>query len=120
LAASGTVTLELALAGVPTIAAYRLSLFEYGVARSLIRVPSVILANLVLGQSVVPEFLQFDCRPERLAVALEAILGDTPERRRQLEAFARLDQLMGVGALSPSQRAAEIVLAKIGRRTTDE
>jgi len=126
LAASGTVTLELALAGVPTVAAYRLSLFEYGVARCLIRVPSVILANLVLGQSAVPEFLQHDCKPDRLAFALEALLGDTPERRRQLEAFARLDPLMGVGTLSPSERAADVVLSVArrgsddGRRTTDD
>jgi lipid-A-disaccharide synthase len=118
LAASGTVTLELALAGVPTVAAYRLSLFEYGVARCLIRVPSVILANLVLGESVVPEFLQFDCRPDKLAPALDAILGDTPERRRQLEAFARLDLLMGVGTLSPSERAAEVVLSVADRART--
>jgi lipid-A-disaccharide synthase len=115
LAASGTVTLELALAGVPTIAAYRLSLFEYGLARRLIRVPSVILAHLVLGQSVVPEFLQHECKPDRLAVALEALLSDTPERRGQLAAFARLDSLMGVGTLSPSERAAEVVLSVAGR-----
>jgi lipid-A-disaccharide synthase len=117
LAASGTVTLELALAGVPTVAAYRLSLFEYGVARCLIRVPSVILANLVLGQSAVPEFLQHECKPDGLARALEAVLSDTPERRRQLEAFTRLDLLMGVGTRSPSERAADVVLSVAGRNS---
>ena len=49
---------------------------------------SVILANLVLGENVVPEFLQRDCTPERLAAALLPLLSDTPERRRQIEAFA--------------------------------
>ncbi|MFG3757310.1 hypothetical protein ACGE32_33740, partial [Klebsiella pneumoniae] len=58
LAKSGTVTLELALAGVPMVTAYKGSAFEAWVARRMVRVPTVILANLVIGDSVVPEFLQ--------------------------------------------------------------
>jgi lipid-A-disaccharide synthase len=113
LAASGTVTLELALSGVPTVAAYRLSAFEAFLAR-LIRLqaslPSVILANLVLGENVVPEFLQADCTPERLAAALLPLLTDTPQRRHQIEAFGRLDAIMGVGGTAPSAEAAAAVL----------
>ncbi len=109
LAASGTVTLELALAGVPTVAAYRIPYVEYFLARRLIRVPSVILANLVLGENIVPELLQQDCTPDRLAGALAPLLRDTPERRRQLAAFERLDAIMQVGRASPSERAADIV-----------
>jgi lipid-A-disaccharide synthase len=113
LAASGTVTLELALSGVPTVAAYRLSAFEAFLAR-LIRLqaslPSVILANLVLSENVVPEFLQADCTPERLAAALLPLLTDTPQRRRQVEAFGRLDAIMGVGGTAPSAEAAAAVL----------
>ena len=73
LAASGTVTLELALAGVPTVAAYRVSLIEEIIAAArpaTSELPSVILANLVIGENVVPELLQRDCTPERLADAL--------------------------------------------------
>ena len=73
LAASGTVTLELALAGVPTVAAYRLSVVEgqsCGCLRLRSTLPSVILANLVLGENVIPELLQSDGTPERLAEAL--------------------------------------------------
>jgi lipid-A-disaccharide synthase len=110
LAASGTVTLELAIAGVPTVAAYRVTAFEAAVARRLIRVPSVILANLVLGENCIPELLQEDCTPERLAAALIPLLGDTPERQRQVDAFARLDEVMQIGATDPAARAAEIVL----------
>ena len=73
--------------------------------------PSVILANLVLGENVVPEFLQRDCTPKSLADALAPLLTDSPERRRQIEAFARLDTIMEIGTASPSGRAAEIVLA---------
>ena len=76
----------------------------------LLNVPSVILANLVLGENVVPEFLQRDCTPERLAKALLPLLADTPERRRQIEAFARLDTIMEIGKGSPSDRAAAMVL----------
>lgn len=113
LAKSGTVTLELALAGVPMVTAYKGSAFEAWVARRMVRVPTVILANLVIGDSVVPEFLQEDCVPERLLPALRDVLGYTDARRRQVEAFARLDTIMSTGAQSPSERAAEIVLASL-------
>ena len=107
---SGTITLELALAGIPMVAGYRLSGFEAWVARRLMRVPSVILANLVLEENAVPEFIQEACTPNRLAAALIPLLADTPERRGQIAAFARLDRVMEIGSAAPAQRAAEIVL----------
>jgi lipid-A-disaccharide synthase len=58
------VTLELALAQVPTVAAYRGANWEAAIARRLIKLPSVILPNLILGRSVVPEFIQ-ETRPPR-------------------------------------------------------
>lgn len=115
LAKSGTVTLELALAGVPMVTAYKMSEFEAMIARRLIRVSSVILANLVLGENVVPELLQENCTPENLASALLPLLTDTPERRRQIEAFVRLDAIMGIGSTEPGNRAAGIVLATATR-----
>jgi lipid-A-disaccharide synthase len=110
LAKSGTVTLELAVAGVPMVAAYRVSGLEAAIARRLIRVPSVILANLVLGKNVVEEFLQQECRPEVLEEALLPLFSDTPKRRRQVEAFAELDRIMQIGQAQPAGKAAEIVL----------
>ena len=91
LAKSGTVTLELALAGVPMVAAYQVSLIEEIVARIAITVPSAILPNLILGENAIPECLQWDCTPQNLATALRPLLVDGPERRAQLKAFARLD-----------------------------
>jgi lipid-A-disaccharide synthase len=120
LAASGTVTLELALSGVPMVAAYRLHFIEAVVARAIrlrARLPSVILANLVIGENVVPELLQEDCTPEKLADALAAVVGDTVQRRHQIEGFQRLDQIMKIGGTSPSAKAAGLVLeaARLGQ-----
>ena len=111
LAKSGTVTLELALAGVPMVTAYRAGTVEAWIVRRAIRVSSVILANLVLGENVVPEFLQQDCTPQKLAPALRDVLEESPLRRRQVEAFAKLDTIMSTGNATPSSRAADIVLA---------
>jgi lipid-A-disaccharide synthase len=115
LAKSGTVTLELALAGVPMVTGYKISALEAFVAKRLIRVPSVILANLVLGSQAVPEFLQTDCTPDRLAEALVPLFGDTEERRQQIADFGRLDALMEIGTVWPARRAADAVLAAVGR-----
>jgi lipid-A-disaccharide synthase len=118
LAKSGTVTLELAISGVPTVAAYRVGGIEASVLKRLISVHTVILANLVLGENIVPEFLQHDCTPDNLARALRPLLGDTPERTRQLAAFGKLDAIMATGSATPSVGAADIVLATMrkGRR----
>ncbi len=121
LAASGTVTLELALAQVPMVTAYRVGAVEAAILRRLIRVPSVILANLVLGENVVPEFLQENCTAERLAAALTPLLRGGSERRRQLDAFARLDAVMAIDGSVPSRKAADVVIdvARQRRPRTD-
>jgi lipid-A-disaccharide synthase len=115
LAKSGTVTLELAVAGVPMVAAYKVSDLEAWIIRRLVRVPSYILANLVIGQNVVPELVQEECTPERLAAALVPLIADTTERRRQIEAFSRLDAIMEIGSRTPAARAADIVLGTLRR-----
>jgi lipid-A-disaccharide synthase len=112
-AKSGTTTLELALAGVPMITAYMVGAVEAWILRRVIRTSSVILANLVIGENVVPEFIQESCTPEKLVPALRDILTDSPLRRRQVEAFAGMDAIMSTGNRPPSVRAAEIVLATL-------
>jgi lipid-A-disaccharide synthase len=111
LAKSGTVTLELALAGVPMVTAYKVGAVEAWIMRRAIRVNSVILANLVVGENVVPEFLQEECTTDKLSRALREVLEDSPLRRRQVEAFAKIDTIMSTGDQPPSVRAADIVLA---------
>jgi lipid-A-disaccharide synthase len=116
LAASGTVTLELGLSGLPMVVAYRVSKPEE-LLKYVIKAPSIVLTNLVLGENVIPELIQWDCTPENLGSALLALMSDTPERRRQLEAFERLDALMQIGAEQPSERAARIVEEVLGGRS---
>lgn len=116
LAASGTVTLELALSGVPMVVAYKVSRIEEVIARRLIQVPSIVLPNLILGENAMPEFVQRDCTAETLSGALAPLLAGGPERERQLAALQRLDDLMRLPCGGdPSRRAAELVLSMARR-----
>ncbi len=111
LAASGTVSLELALAGVPMVVAYRVSQIEETIVRALATAPSVVLPNLILGENVVPEFLQEAASPEVLAGAVAALLPDGAAREAQVMGLARLDGLMRLeDGDTPSARAARIVM----------
>jgi lipid-A-disaccharide synthase len=117
LAASGTVTLELALAKVPMVAAYRVSRLEAPIARRVIRSPSAILPNLILGENVVPEFHQERCTVANLAAALDPLFEDSAARRRQLEAFEKLDERMSIGGEPPSARAARVAIETFEQKT---
>ncbi len=116
LAASGTVTLELALAQVPTVAAYRGAGWEAAIARRLIKLPSVILPNLILGRSAVPEFIQDDATPDALSRCLLAALADGPDRDRQLGGFAEIETIMKSAGTSPAANAVDSALALVGSR----
>jgi lipid-A-disaccharide synthase len=114
LAASGTVTLELALSGVPMVVAYRVPKLEAALARRLIQVPSIVLPNLILGEAAIPEMVQDDCVPEKLMAALLALLASGTERERQVAALQRLDARMRLGgSLTPSALAARVVLSYV-------
>jgi lipid-A-disaccharide synthase len=110
LAASGTVTLELALIGTPTVVAYKVDRLVGSIIRRLIKAPSVVLPNLVLGETVFPEFIQEACTPGNLADALAPLVEDSPERSRQTAALARMPAALQVAGSSPSEAAADIVL----------
>jgi lipid-A-disaccharide synthase len=111
LAASGTVSLELALAGVPMVVAYKVSKIEEWALKPLITAPSIVLPNLILGRNAIPEFIQERCEPETLASALVPLLRESAERAAQLTALAELDERMSTGAETPSARAARVVLS---------
>ncbi|WP_375463508.1 lipid-A-disaccharide synthase [uncultured Methylobacterium sp.] len=114
LAASGTVTLELALAGVPMVVAYKVSRIEEAVARRLIQVPTIVLPNLILGRNAMPEFVQADCTADRLVDALAPLVTGGQARDRQVAALERIDGLMRLpDDEAPSRSAARVVLAAI-------
>ena len=117
LAASGTVALELALAGTPMVIAYKVDPVAAPVLRRMIKAPSTVLPNLILGQRAIPEFHQEHCTPVKLADALSPLLEDTPERRQQLAALAEVPTRMHLPMGTPSEAAAQIVLnyAEMGR-----
>ncbi len=92
---SGTVTLQLALAGVPMVVAHQVNPLTYRVARWLVRVDHVALVNLVAGRRLVPELLQDEASPERLATELEGLLEDGPERQQVLDGLADVAGRLG-------------------------
>ncbi len=113
IAASGTVTLELALAQVPMITAYKVSKIEEFIIRGLVTVSSAILPNLILGENIVPEFLQENCTADNLCKALLNIAQDGDMRNTQLQALRHVIELMQIKGKSPSEKAAEITLNSI-------
>ncbi len=109
LAASGTVSLELALSAVPTVVAYRVDLLVR-LLKPFLTAKSIVLSNLILDELAVPEFIDGDSDPARLAAALTPLLREGAERAAQLAAFDRLERLMDPDGPPPSTRAAEAVL----------
>lgn len=111
LAASGTVALELAMAGTPSVIGYRVNALTAWIVRRLIKTPYVNLINVVLGREAVPELLQDKCRPDLLAESLSTLLDDENVAGEQTKAAAEALKQLGRGGPSPSGRAADTVLA---------
>ncbi|MCS6853333.1 MAG: lipid-A-disaccharide synthase, partial [Elioraea sp.] len=117
LAKSGTTSLELAVAGLPHVIAYRANPLTAAIVRRLVRVRHASLVNLLAGGEVVPELLQETCTAQALADALWPLLGDKPAREAQRGAFGQvIAALRAPGGVSPSAAAAEAILADLDRR----
>ena len=113
--ASGTATLEAALAQVPTVVVYRLSWLSWIVGRLLVRLPFVSLVNLLAGRRLVPELLQRDCTGARIAESAAPLLGPGEARESQLEGMRRIRATLApAGAPGAARRAAEEVSALLG------
>lgn len=115
LAASGTVSLELAAAGTPMVIAYAAHPATAWLIRRLVRIDTATLVNLVTGTRAVPEFLFGDCTPEQIAPAVERLLSDPAASAAQGQAAAEAMAALGRGGEQPGLRAARSVLAAIGR-----
>ena len=112
---SGTSTLELALAGVPMAVTYRVNPVSAAMARRLIQIPHVAMVNLLAGRAVVPELLQEDCTPEKLAATVLDLLADAEAAAAQRAAFGDVLQSLRPPEGLPSEAAARAVL-----RTLDQ
>jgi len=110
LAASGTVALELAMARLPSVIAYKVQPLTAWIARRLIKVRYANLVNIILDRPAVPEFLQDDCRPALLAPAVLKLIDDPAESAAQRQAAAEAVRSLGQGGTPPSARAAAVVL----------
>ena len=107
---SGTSTLELALAGVPMAVTYRVNPLTAAIARRLIRVPHVAMVNLLAGSQLVPELLQQECRPDRLAATLRRLLGDDAASSAQRQGFAAVLASLQAPRGTPAEAAAREIL----------
>ncbi len=107
---SGTSTLELALAGVPMAVTYRVNPLSAALARRMIRVPYVAMVNILAGRQVVPELLQQDCTPAKLAAVVRGLLGDPAVGQAQLAAFGAVMASLRAPAGEPAEAAARAVL----------
>lgn len=114
IAASGTVTLELALAAVPSLVIYRISPLTGFFARRMIKVPWASLVNLIGGEEIIPELIQENCTPERLLAAADRLLDDPAAATAQRQHLAEIAAALAPGeGLLPSERAADAVLATL-------
>lgn len=100
LCASGTATLEVGLLGTPMVVVYRLASWTYLLARLLVRLPNVALVNLVLGRRVVPELIQGQANPERIAAEAARLLTDAAARKAMRTALAEVRSRLGAGGAS--------------------
>jgi lipid-A-disaccharide synthase len=110
LAKSGTVTLELALSGVPAVIAYKVNRISYVIAKRLQVGKYVGLPNVILDRPLMPELLQHDCTPERLAAELDRLLDDPAARAAQREGGSEIRRLLSPVGKTPSEAAADAVL----------
>ena len=111
LAASGTVTLELALAGVPMVVAYRMNPLTSAIVRAQAKINYPSIINVILDRPAIPELLQGACKPAGLAREVMKLLTDADARARQVEDTRKAMAQLGVGGKRPSERAADVILA---------
>ncbi|MGB0922257.1 MAG: lipid-A-disaccharide synthase [Alphaproteobacteria bacterium] len=110
LAASGTVSLELTIANVPTVIAYKTAALTAFVVRRMVKVDYASLTNLLVAREVIPEFIQQDAKPDAIAAALLPLLQDDAAQAKQRAGFAEALAALGKGQGNPAERAADILI----------
>lgn len=103
---SGTATLESALLGMPQVVIYKTSGLNYHIIRTMIKLPYVAMANIVAGDRIVPELLQYDFTTEKIIHAISPLLRDSKQRSEMLLKYADIRQKLGSGGAA--QRVANL------------
>jgi lipid-A-disaccharide synthase len=116
LAASGTVGLELALARLPHVIAYKMNPLTGWLARRIVKLDYVNLVNIMLETEVVPELLIEKCTPDNLAVSLGGLFHSEEKQQAQIEQFDRAMLMLGQNGEDPGVRAADVILDLIKRK----
>lgn len=109
LACSGTISIELALAALPTVIAYKLNWFSAKIARMVVKSPYVTLVNIMSKREVMPELLLEDCTPEKLAESVGELLQKTQAHTKQVADLVKISHWLGKGQFIPSEKAAHTV-----------
>jgi lipid-A-disaccharide synthase len=118
--ASGTATVEAALMGNPFVVVYRVSPLTYAIAKRVVTVPHVAMANLIAGNRVVPELIQHDFTAPNIVQQIERLLPDGLPRESMMEELARIRGLLNTwpghegGSGGAIERVAEVTLAELG------
>jgi lipid-A-disaccharide synthase len=112
LVASGTATLETACFATPMAVVYRVSRLSYLIGKQLVKVPNIGLVNIVAGKQIVPEFVQNEFKPEKVAAAIAPLIEDTEQRRRMQSALQVVREKLGMPGAS--ERTAQLALVLAG------
>lgn len=116
IAASGTVALELAIAGVPHLVGYKVSRLTYEIGIRLVKIRYMNLSNILLNREVIPEFLQFTCTPENLEKTILKLLDkDSDLYKNQMKGIEEVKKILGVGEQTPSEKASDVIVDIINK-----
>src|SRR6185369_13137626 len=114
--ASGTATVEAALIGTPFVMIYRVTPLTYAIGRRLVKLTRYGMVNLIAGRDVVPEFIQQEFQPDKVAAKVKEVLEDGAARAKMLIDLAEVRQkLHPQGKITAADKAADAVLALLGK-----
>lgn len=120
IAASGTVALELAIANIPHIIGYKVSPFSAMLVRHFLHIQFVNLSNILLGREIIPELLQERCVPANIKSYITNILEHGEWYEKQIEGFAKVREILGIGEQTPSENASDVILKIINDNRCDK
>jgi lipid-A-disaccharide synthase len=114
--ASGTATVEAALIGTPFVMIYRVSPLTYAIGRRFVKLSRFAMVNLIAGRDVVPEFVQQNFIPEKVAEAVRGLMAEGKARDSMKQGLAEVrEKLHSSGEKTAAERAASAILATLAR-----